>query len=129
MGSRVNAPLPPMEVKTVDGPRPPLTPPARSGQSPSIALTAVVRDVLIRHYGSLKAAALTFEMDLGQLSRELQTGDFKFRRLDDHADVKVAIARAMYQTFGDDDPQARKRRVIRRLREGLEELAEIEGAA
>ena len=118
-----------MEVKTVDGPRPSVTPPARSGQSPSIALTAVVRDVLIRHYGSLKAAALTFEMDLGQLSRELQTGDFKFKRLDEHADVKVAIARAMYQTFGDDDPQARKRRVIRRLREGLEELAEIEGAA
>jgi hypothetical protein len=94
-----------------------------------MGLSAVVKDVLIRHYGSLKAAALTFEMDLGQLSRELQTGDFKFKRLDAHGDVKVAIARAMYQAFGDDDPKARRRRVIRDLRDRLDELADIEEVA
>jgi len=143
MAPKVNAPLPPMEIKAVEPERSAIerarhavttavpVPQSSStpGHAPSIAMGAVVKDVLIRQCGTLKAAAIELGMDLGQLSRDLDSGDFKFKRLDGHEVLKVAIARAMYGVYGDDDPKARKRRVIRRLREGLEELAEIEGAA
>jgi hypothetical protein len=92
-------------------------------------MCAVVKDVLIRHFGSLKAAAISMEMDQGQLSRDLQTGDFKFKKLEGFDAVKMLIARAMYQAFGEDDPKARRRRVIRDLRDRLDELADIEEVA
>jgi len=129
MGAKVNAQLPPMEIKPIDGRRPPMTRAAESSQAQSIALTTVVRDVLIRHYGSLKAAALTFEMDLGQLSRELADGNFKLRRLDSDSALKVLLAQAMAGTFGDNSPKSRRRRLIRDLRQRLDELDEIEDVA
>jgi len=91
----------------------------------SIGMTAVVKDALIRHYGSLKAAAITFGMDQGQLTRELQSGDFKFRRLDQDEAAKACVARALYEAFGHMDPKAQARRLIREARARLDELAEV----
>lgn len=127
MGQSVQKPLPPMELNSVDRVRPREAAAAANGQRRSIALTAVVKDALIRHYGSLKAAAISLEMDQGQLTRELQTGDFKLlRRLEGNDDVKMLIARAMYEAFGDDDPKARRRQLIREVRQRLDELADAE---
>ncbi len=47
----------------------------------SIEMSAVVRDALVRHFGSLKAAAIEMDMDQGQLTRELDTGKLNLARL------------------------------------------------
>ena len=107
-------------------------PSSTPAQASSIALIDVVKDALIRHFGSLKAAGIALQYDLGQLSRDLQSGDFKFRRLEGHADsdaIKRLITQGMLLNHGPDDPKTRRRRVIRDLRARIDELAEIEGAA
>ncbi len=90
------------------------------------AMTAVVKDALVGHYGSFKAAAYAMgEMDEGQLSRELENGKFKFERLDlCDDDAKQAVTKALHDAYGSTDPQARVRRLIRTLRAGLDELDE-----
>lgn len=113
-------------VNTLDSVRPRQAKASLDGQSPSIALTSVVRDALQRHYGSLKAAAISLRMDQGQLTRELQTGDFKLEKLeraDD--DAKAFIAKALHEACGDNDPRAQARRLIREARARLDELAEV----
>lgn len=97
---------------------------SRNSQAPSIALTLLVKDALMQHYGSLKAAAITLGMDLGQLSRELQTGDFKLKRLDVDEEARRFVIAALYEAVRDDDPAVRKSRAFRRLREAVEECAE-----
>lgn len=52
-----------------------------SGTINNAALCGVVRDALVRHFGSLKAAAIEMEMDQGQLTRELETGKLNVARL------------------------------------------------
>lgn len=99
-----------------------------TGQARSIALTTVVKDALQRHYGSLKAAAISMgQMDQGQLTRELETGKFRFERLelcDDEA--KAFIAGALYEAFGQlTDPRARGRHLVREMRQRLEEFEQL----
>ncbi len=53
--------------------------------------TAIVRDGLLAACGSLKAAAITMGMDQGQLTRELQSGAFKFERLDRLSGAEIAV--------------------------------------
>jgi len=134
MGSKVNAQQLSMPPQPLEHVGPPMTAPPAARPHQSIPMMAVVKDALARHFGSLKAAAIELAIDQSQLSRDLESGDFKMRRLEasDHAHRrrwKRQIALGMYQTFGGDDPQSRRRRVIRSLRQGLDELAEIEGAA
>jgi hypothetical protein len=50
-------------------------------QSQSIAMTGIVRDALVRHFGSLKAAALEMEIDQAQLHRQLESGTLNVARL------------------------------------------------
>lgn len=85
---------------------------------------AVVKETLIRHYGSLKAAALTLGMDQGQLSRELESGDFKFKRLDHDPDAAAIVATALHAALGAHlhDPKARVRQIVRELRAKLDEV-------
>jgi hypothetical protein len=115
-----------MEVKRLDSTEPPLTSAGRASQARSILMTAVVKDALLRHYGSFKCAAISMgNMDEGQLSRELDSGKFKFERLelcDD--DAKAFICRALAEAFGHSDPKARVRLLIRESRRLLDELAE-----
>jgi hypothetical protein len=88
-------------------------------------LGAVVKDALLRHYGSVKAAAISLGVDPSLLMRELDTGKFKVERLemcDD--DAKAFVSRALYEAFGHGNPQARVQRLIRESRRILDELAE-----
>jgi hypothetical protein len=124
----LQASLPPMLLNSLDGARPVVPVVSAVDQSSSISLMSVVKDVLVQHFGSLKAAAISFAMDQGQLTRELQSGDFKFRRLDAHQDgdsLKRAVACGMYGAFGDDDPGTRVRRAIREAKQKLDEIDDL----
>lgn len=90
------------------------------------AMTAVVKDALLRHFGSLKAAAISMSnMDEGQLSRELESGKFKFERLDVCEDAaKAAVTAALYDAFGQTDPRSQIRRDFADLENRLRELRE-----
>jgi hypothetical protein len=127
MGSRVQLNLPPTEVNRVDAIERHQPAVDAACQAQSIALTAVVKDALLRHYGSFKAAAISMgEMDQGQLTRDLDTGKFKLERLelcDDQA--KAFISAALYEAFGNADPKARVLRLIREGRRILDELSEV----
>ena len=124
MPRSLQTPLPPMALNTVDRDRPAPASSAAPCQPSSIALTAVVKDALIRHYGSLKAAAITLGYDQGQLTRDLQSGDFKLRRLEVDQEAKAVVARAMAAAYTV-DPQAEKRRLLREAQHKLVELAEL----
>ena len=93
--------------------------------SVSIAACAVVKDALARHYGSLKAAAIALHYDPSQLTRDLDRGDFKVQRLDRDEEARAFVAAALYEAFGNTDPQARKQRLLREARRVIDELAEI----
>ena len=89
-------------------------------------MTMIVKDALLRHYGSFKAAAYYMgEMDQGQLTRDLDSGKFKFERLElcDLA-AKASVCRALAEHFGNTDPKARVQRLLRELRRAVEDLAE-----
>ena len=118
----VQTPLPPMAVKRLDAPG--LSVP--SSQARSIAMSMVVKDALLRHYGSFKAAAISMgEMDQGQLTRDLDSGKFKFERLElCDPDAKAFVCRALAEAFSASDPKARIIRLIRESRRLLDELAE-----
>lgn len=97
--------------------------PVNGGQ---FALTAVVKDALLRHYGSLKAAAITMgEMDQGQLTRELDTGKLNLARLELLDDAgKAEVAKRLNEAFmaALETPSDRVRRVIRETRQKLDEI-------
>jgi hypothetical protein len=98
------------------------------GQSSSVPTSTIVKDALMRHYGSLKAAALSMtpRMDEGQLSRELKSGDFKLEKLDRlDGSGRAFVAEAMHKACGDVDPKAVARQLIRELRQRLDALAEV----
>jgi hypothetical protein len=115
-------------VKSLDDVRIDRTKQLKVGQSPSMSTAGVVKDALEGHYGSLKAAAcsMTPPMDLGQLSRELKSGDFKLEKLDRlDDDGKSAVARAFREAYDDRDPKSEARRLIREARQRLDALAEV----
>jgi hypothetical protein len=115
-----------MEVKRPDGVEPRPTTESYGGQARSIAMTMIVKDALLRHYGSFKAAAYEMgEMDQGQLCRDLDSGKFKFERLElcDLA-AKASVCRALAEAFGNTDPKARVQRLLRELRRAVEDVAE-----
>lgn len=98
------------------------------GQPSSVRLTAIVKNALQRHYGTLKGAAYSMAppMDPAQLTRELQTGDFKLEKLERlDADGQAFVAATLHEAFGDVDPKTQARRLIREARARLDELAEV----
>lgn len=116
------------EGKSLDDIRPRMAHAGLSVKSSQSALTAVVKDALLRHYGSLKAAAITMgEMDQGQLTRELDSGKLNLARLEmlDEAG-KAEVAKRLHEAFiaALETPQARAQRVIREARQKLDELDE-----
>jgi len=127
----VQKPLPPMAVQRLDEDRPHQPAPGFGGQVQSIAMTMIVKDALLRHYGSFKAAAFYMgEMDQAQLTRDLDTGKFKFERLElCDLPAKAAVVRALHEAFGNTDPKAQRRRLMRNLRRAVDELDEAEDVA
>jgi hypothetical protein len=125
MSKSLQAPLPPMEIHSLDHGR---TGPASGGPAPSISMTTVVKEALLEHYGKLEVAAVVMrKMDPSQLSRELRDGTFKFERLDAlDVEGKAAVTNALSAAFGKpEDPLTRVRRLIR---EAKQKLAEAESA-
>lgn len=115
---------PSLPVHSLDGVR---TSPAKAGlRSPSmsIASCAVIKDAMGRHYGSLKAAAITLGYDPSQLTRDLDRGDFKLQRLDRDEEARAFVACALHDAFGNPDPKAKVQRLLREGRRVLDELAE-----
>ena len=90
----------------------------------SIASCAVIKEALVRHYGSLKAAAITLTYDASQLTRDLDRGDFKLQRLDRDEEARAFVITALHEAFGNGDPKARVQRLIRDIRAKTDELAE-----
>lgn len=111
-------------LNSLDDVRPQMAKADVDRQSLSIATGAVVKDALTRHYGSLKAAAISLRMDQGQLTRELQSGDFKVKRLDEDGEAKAFVSEALHEAFGQTDPKAKALRLIREARQRLDELSE-----
>jgi len=104
------------------------SPSVETAAVPSSSIAGVVKDALQRHYGTLKGAALSMKprMDPSQLSRELESGDFKLEKLDRLDDIgKAFVSKALHDAFGDPDPKAIARRLIREARTRLDELAEV----
>ncbi len=120
-----------MAVNRTDAAEPRSTPAGYGGQAPSIAMSMVVKDALLRHYGSFKAAAFYMgEMDQGQLCRDLDSGKFKFERLElCDLPAKAAVCKALAEHFGNTDPKARRRLAMRNLRRAVDELDEAEDVA
>lgn len=90
-------------------------------------MSMIVKDALLRHYGSFKAAAYYMgQMDQGQLTRDLDSGKFKFERLElcDLA-AKASVCRALAEAFGNTDPKAQRRRLMRKIRRDLDALDEL----
>jgi hypothetical protein len=118
-----------MAKATVAGPR--VETPVQPGPSAGRAWSAATKDALIRHFGSLKAAAISMgNYDPSQLTRDLDTGKFKSERLDLCDDAaKAFISTAVADALADRDPKARVRRLIRESRRLLDELAEAVAAA
>jgi hypothetical protein len=119
--------VPPTEVKRIDAPESRSTTTGYGGQPQSIAMSMIVKDALLRHYGSFKAAAYYMgEMDQGQLTRDLDSGKFKFERLElcDLA-AKASVCRALAEAFGNTDPKAQRRRLMRKIRRDLDALDEL----
>lgn len=87
------------------------------------SVAAVMRDAVIGHYGSVKAAAISLRVDPSLMQREFDAG--KFARLEQADDeTKAAVARALYDAFGSSDPKTRAQRLIREARQRLDELSE-----
>lgn len=86
------------------------------GSSDGIGLGDVIRDAVKKHYGSVKAAAISLNVDPSLMQREFDAG--KFERLNSaDADAKAAIVDALYQVFGRlEDPKARFRRKCQELK-------------
>ena len=115
------------EVLSLDDVRPRMAKAVLPGPSEGgLVWSAVLKDAFIRHYGSLKAAAISMgDYDQSQLSRDLDTGKFKQERLEFcDAAAKAFIAAALYEAFANTDPKARVQRLIRQVRRDLDELAE-----
>ena len=128
MKASLQSPLPPMELNSLDVGRPKQAKAGLPSQPMSTAMTTVVKDALIRHYGSLKSAGITLNIDKGQLTRELQTGDFKIKQLDKDPEAKAFVSDALHEAFGDADPKARVRRLLREARQRLDEATEAMSA-
>ena len=92
----------------------------------STAVTTVVKDLLIRHYGKLEVAArLMGNMDKSQLSRDLGTGHFRMERLEMLADASfyAALGRELLERFGPlATPKARARQKVREIKSALDEV-------
>ena len=111
-------------VRTLDGVRPAQAKAELRGSEPvgsSDAIGPIARDAVVKHYGSVKAAAITLDVDPSLLMRELDAG--KLGRLDKDPAAVASVAAALTQAYAPlATPQARGRSVIRNIRRELDEL-------
>lgn len=112
-------------VSSSDFPRPT---PAKAGlRSDGIGLPfhQVMKDAVIRYYGSVKAAALSLEVDPSLMMREFDAG--KFGRLEKaDAEAKAFIAAAMQDAYGVlASPKARGFQLLREIDQRIAEIRQL----
>lgn len=121
-------------VETHDFPRPR---PAKADLRQSDATTVsdrigltfgdVVKTAVVKHFGSVKAAAISLgNVDPSLMMREFDAG--KLARLEEDVTAKACVARALHEEFAGDDPKQRVRRILRDARAKLDELEDAVGA-
>lgn len=126
MASSVPAPGASVPVRSLDDVRPAPAKARLASDRIGPAFASVLKAAIISHYGSVKAAAFALHVDASLMQREFDAGKFgRLDQADDAGAAKAAIARAVYDAFRDDDPQAHVRRVIREIRQRIDELAEV----
>lgn len=87
------------------------------------AFADVVKSAVLTHYGSVKAAAISLNVDPSLMQREFEAG--KFARLEQADDAtKASVAKALYEQFGQDDPKAQIRRALRDAKQALTDVEE-----
>ena len=88
-----------------------------------------VRDAVVKHYGSVKSAAITLDVDPSLLMRELEAG--KLGRLDKDPGVLAAVAAALTQTYAPlATPKARALALVAEVEDRCRELRQaIEAVA
>lgn len=102
--------------------------PAKAGlTSDHIGLTfsAVMRDAILGHYGSVKAAALSLDVDPSLMQREFNEG--KFGRLEKADEIaKASIFAAVHNVYGPlASPRARGHFLLDRIMGDVSELRQL----
>lgn len=93
------------------------------GSSDDLGLEGVIQRALLAHYGSVKAAAISLNVDPSLMQRELEAGKISRLNIAD-PEAKAAIADAIYKAFGRlEDPKAR---AMRRMKELVDCAKDIE---
>lgn len=109
-------------VRSLDNIRPPALK-ADTKRSDGRTVTQIMSAAVIKHYGSVKAAAISLRVDPSLMQREFDAG--KFGRLDDaDEETKAAIAEALKTAFPGSDPKAIARRMLREARQRIDEAME-----
>lgn len=103
--------------------------PTQIRQSDGRTVGQVVKDAVVKHYGSVKAAAYALgegaqlpHLDESLMMRELEAG--KLGRLEADPAIKPVVAAALQKAFGADDPKTRALSLIQQGRAVLDELAQ-----
>jgi hypothetical protein len=127
MGSTVSSGRVSTPVDSLDRVRPQMARAALAVNDGQLLLTAIVRDALLRSCGSLKAAAITMQIDQGQLTRELDSGKLNLARLDLlDAATKAELANRLTDAFGVlADPKDYIRKRLRDMEDAVAEFKQF----
>lgn len=115
------------EVNSLDSVRPQPAKASLKVNDSQSAMTVIVKAGLIKACGSLKAAAIQMHIDGGQLTRELESGAFKFERLDHLTpEEKAVVIEGLHQEFGTvTSPQQYAARLFREIEQRLDALKQV----
>lgn len=122
MSPTVSAPRSSDPVRTLDNLRPTQAKAVLRSDHIGLAIGDVIKDAVVKHYGSVKAAAISLRVDPSLMIREFDAG--KIARLEQADDAaKAAVAQALFTAYGQiDDP---KTRILREAQKAIEILREV----
>jgi hypothetical protein len=124
MRSSVATPAQSDPVRSLDNIRPTTAKAVLKSDPVGLSFVDVMTRAVVKHYGSVKAAAISLRVDPSLMMREFEAG--KFGRLEAaDADAKAFISDTLHQAYGPSDPRARAQRLINQTRAMLDELAEV----
>lgn len=104
-------------VRTLDEIRPTPVKACLSSDRVGPSVPAVVKDAVVRHYGSVKAAAISLGVDPSLMMREFDAG--KLGRLEADAEARASVVDALHAAFGRSDPKGYAIRALSDIRERL----------
>lgn len=108
-------------VRSLDTLRPTM---AKAVRSSDRAFNQVVTTAVIAHYGSVKAASISLNVDASLMMREFQAG--KFDRLNQADDeTKAAVADALKRAWPMGDPKAVARRELESIENAVRTIRQF----